>query len=58
MKKEIVDTKKEIIKEFDDCTIIYKFDPKKSLVYPTETEVKWKKEFLNNGVKRTKLPKK
>lgn len=58
MKKEQIPTKKEIIKEFEDCTIIYKFDSKKSKDYPTETEIKWKKEFLVSKVKRTKLTQK
>jgi len=58
MNKESTETKKEIIREFEDCTIIYKYDFKKSRVYPTETEMKWKKEYLTSNLKRTKLPKK
>jgi hypothetical protein len=47
MAKKVVETehkKWERVYEFDDCTTIWRFDSKKSLINPVEVEIKYKSE--------------
>lgn len=40
---------------FEDCTVIWRYDRSKSSQTPYETEIKWNKNFLPTGPKRTKI---
>ena len=47
MAKKVVETehkKWERVYESDDCTTIWKYDSKKSLINPVEVEIKYKSE--------------
>lgn len=45
----------ERVSVFEDCTVIWRYDRSKSSQTPYETEIKWNKNFLPTGPKRTKI---
>lgn len=55
MSKEELPQKYERISVFEDCTVIWRYDRSKSTQNPYETEIKWNKNFLPTGPKRTKI---
>jgi len=55
MNKETQPHKFERVSVFEDCTVIWRYDRSKSIHNPYETEIKWNRNSLPTGPKRTKI---
>ena len=55
MAKQEQPQKFERVSVFEDCTVIWRYDRAKSAHNPYETEIKWNRNYLPTGPKRTKI---